>query len=500
MSGIRVMYTGLLSFLGGIIAIVTGSLFLLIITRTLTIEEYGSWGLIFSLISSTTMLTPIFGYWSTRETSRKILSGKTALLSTTALSALVGIVFVFASFFVSNETGINQNDFIFASILIIPMFLNGILYSIALGYKPHVLSFSSILFGLTQIFSVLIFVYFLDLGISGIILSLLISYIVSIIVLILYVYEKIKNPFKKEFLKKWLKFFWIPLYPSIYNILAESTILIFTIMTGSIVGVAYWVVSGVLVSSISASGLISKAVYPKLLGLQDRSFLRDNITYLFYFGLLFSTLVITFARPGLFLLNPVYVIAVPIVIILAIEGFLTVLTNMFQLTLIGIEKIDTYSNSTTRDYLKSKLFYVYTLRLIQVIVYVILLIIGLLILLPSSNSNIDLLMYWATVALITQIPLVILLGILIKRNFINPFDFKKITKFFVVSIITYVIFNFLVEQSLVFTENIYQFLPNLLLYAFSLIGMYLIITYLIDSKIKTLFNSIIQVVVNKIGK
>ncbi len=494
------MYTGLISFMGGIIAIVTGSLFTLIITRTLTLEEYGSWGLIFSVISYSTMLIPIIGYWSTRETSRKIPSGKTAILSTTVLSALASIIFVFASFFISNQTGTNQNDFIFASILIIPMFLNGILQSIALGHKPHVLSFSSIFFGLTQVISVLIFVYFLDLGISGIILSLLFSHIVSIIVLIIYVYEKIKNPFKKEFLKKWLKLFWIPLYPSIYNILAESTILIFTIITGSIVGVAYWVASGILVSSISSSGLISRAVYPKLLGVQDQSFLRDNITYLFYFGLLFSTLVITFAKPGLFLLNPVYVIAVPVVIILAIESFLTVLTNMFQLTLIGIEKIDTYSNSTTRDYLKSKLFYVYTLRLIQVIVYVIILIVGLLILLPSTNSYIDLLTYWATVALITQIPLVILLGMLIKRNTLNAFDFKKITKFFVVSIITYITFNFLIEQSLIFTENIYQFLPNLLLYIFSLIGMYCIITYLTDSKIKTLFNSIIQVVVNKVGK
>ena len=50
MSGIRVAYSGLISMLIGLISVVTGLVFTLIVTRTLTPEEYGSWGLIGSLI------------------------------------------------------------------------------------------------------------------------------------------------------------------------------------------------------------------------------------------------------------------------------------------------------------------------------------------------------------------------------------------------------------------------------------------------------------------
>ena len=55
---IRVTYSGLISFLGGIISIVTGITATLIITRTLTPEEYGTWGLINALILYVFMVSP----------------------------------------------------------------------------------------------------------------------------------------------------------------------------------------------------------------------------------------------------------------------------------------------------------------------------------------------------------------------------------------------------------------------------------------------------------
>ena len=86
MSGIRVTYTGLISLIGGIISIFTGIIFTLIITRSVTPEEYGTWGLIIGLITYVTLIGPIVSYWSTRDTVRNIQSGKTAILSSLLLS------------------------------------------------------------------------------------------------------------------------------------------------------------------------------------------------------------------------------------------------------------------------------------------------------------------------------------------------------------------------------------------------------------------------------
>ena len=50
MSNIRVTYAGLIAFATGIGSIITGGIFTLILTRTLTIEEFGTWELIGTVI------------------------------------------------------------------------------------------------------------------------------------------------------------------------------------------------------------------------------------------------------------------------------------------------------------------------------------------------------------------------------------------------------------------------------------------------------------------
>ena len=497
MSDIRVTYAGLISFLGGIIALTTGIIFTLIVTRTLSPEEYGSWGLILSVVGYFVMIQPIITYWTTREIARNLDSGKTAVASTVGLSFGILPIFIIIAFFLADQTGINHDVFFFAIILIPTTFLNGVLIAINLGYKPHAIGFSTIFFGLSEIPLALIFVYYLEMGISGVILTVAIAHIVSIIILFIYARQKIRNKFKKEYLRKWLKFSWIPLYPSVYNILGESTIVIFTLISGSIIGIAYWAASLVLASIIAPAGLVSRAVYPKLLEDKGKTFFRDNITLLFYFGILFTSLVIIFARPGLFALNPFYEIAVPVVVILAIEGFLVLLTNMFQTALIGIEKVDTFTGSTSKDYLKSNLFRVNTLRLIQTIGYVIILIVGFVILTQYTNSEIDLLVYWSMIALITQIPLVSYFAILIRRNFESPFDLKRILKFLIVSIAMSILTHFLLEQFITYTPDLYLFLPNVLLLIIFGVGIYLISTYIIDSKTRYLFSAIIGEIIKK---
>ena len=51
---------------------------------------------------------------------------------------------------------------------------------------------------------------------------------------------------------------------------------------------------------------------------------------------------------------------------------------------------------------------------------------------------------------------------------------------------------FLLEKFLIYHSSIYNFLPNFLLFLGLGIGSYLLLTYLIDSKIRELFAAIIN--------
>ena len=102
MSDIRVTYTGLISLIGGIISIFTGVIFTLIITRSVTPEEYGTWGLIVGLITYVSLIGPIVSYWSTRDTARNIQSGKTAVLSSILLSIGAISIYILISYLMGN--------------------------------------------------------------------------------------------------------------------------------------------------------------------------------------------------------------------------------------------------------------------------------------------------------------------------------------------------------------------------------------------------------------
>ena len=449
MSEIRVTYTGLISFIGGIVSVFTGIMFSLIITRTVSPEEYGTWGLILALITYVTLIGPIVSFWSTRDTARNIKSGKTAILSSLVISTGAISVYLVISYFMSYYTSVEQNSLLFAAILVPTIFINGVLTAMNLGWKPHTITYGTLAYGLSSIPLALFFIYYLNFGVTGIIISVFLANIVSIIILFYYAKEKVRNQFNKQTLKKWIRFSWIPLYPGIAVLVAGLDISIFTIITGSVIGLAFWTAAMILPGIISHTALISRAVYPKLLEEKSKEFLSENLTLLFYFGIVLVSLVITFAKPGLYALNPIYEIAFPIAIIMSFEVFLSVLTNVFLLNLAGVEKVDKYENSTFKDYIKSKLFFPQTIRLIQTCIYITILTVGLAILVGFESSNLDLLLFWASIALITQIPLVCLLYYYVQKNMILKVEIARIVKFALVAMVIFGFTYYLTEQFLV---------------------------------------------------
>ena len=492
MPEIRVTYTGLISLIGGIISVLTGTIFTLIITRTVTPEEYGTWGLILGLITYVSLIGPIVSYWSTRDIARNIESGKTAILSSIFLSIGAVSIYILISYLMGNYTNVEKNVLLFAAILIPAMFINGILSAINLGWKPHAISYGTLAYGISSIPLILFLVYYLDLGVTGIIISVFLANIISIIILFFYAKEKITNQFNKIFLKKWLKLSWIPIYPGAAVLIAGFDISIFTIITGSVVGLAFWTAAMVLPSMISHTGLISRAIYPKLLEEKTKEFMSENLALVFYFGILLISLVITFARPGLYALNPIYEIAFPVAIILSFEIFLSVFTNIFLLSLAGIERVDKFENSSFKDYIKSKLFFPQTIRLIQTSIYILILSVGLLILVGYGSSDQELLLFWASIALVTQIPLVGILYYFVRKNITIKIEISRITKFLLTAIGAFGLTYVLTNEFLIYSPDIISFIPNVLMFGAFGVSLYIIITYLIDNKIRKLVNAIIH--------
>ena len=147
------------------------------------------------------------------------------------------------------------------------------------------------------------------------------------------------------------------------------------------------------------------------------------------------------------------------------------------------------------DYVKSKLFQVPTIVLIQQIIFITILATGLFLL--STNSEIELLIYWAIVILATQLPTSFYFFIKVKKNFDVKLQSKIIIKYIISSITICSITHILIDKYLIFNENLFVFVPNLVPFLILNLGGYLVLTYLIDNNTKELFNAIIKEIKNK---
>ena len=491
MPEIRITFTGLIAIVVGLITTITGLVFVIIITRILDPTDFGTWAVISAMFLSVLNIEPIISYWATREISRGIESAKTAIFANGILSSIAVVVFLIIAYVMGTNTNTDLQTILAASLLVPLIFLNKILTAINLGWKPHVVSYSLLVYGIIQIPMALIFVYYLDLGIFGIFYAVGIANLASIILLTIYGWEKIKSNFEKKFLKKWFKFSWLPFYPGIAGMIHSYDVILFSLIVGTVEGIAFWAVATLLPTIVSNAGHISSAVYPKLLKEGKIENLQQNITLIFYFGFPLSAIAIVFAKPGLFILNPIYEIVFPIVIILTFWTFLNTLSTVFQNILKGTEIVDVDENNGFMAHIKSKLIFLPTLLLVQYIIYISALAI-MLFFTYSTSSQFELLLHWSLIYLLIQIPFTLYHYIMVRKETQISFEFNKIIKYFLISLVVFSSMYFIIEQFLNYENNIFIFIPNVLFFVMIGISAYIGISFLIDDRIKQLVLSVIK--------
>mgnify|MGYP001584537222 CR=1 FL=1 len=492
MSSIRVTYSGLIAFVISIVSVFTGLVFTIIVTRQLTQEEFGTWGIIGAMTGYMLIFEPIINHWATREIARGKESGKTALFSTGLFStiAIVGYMIMIILF----EKQIEVNfDLLLVGLILIPLaFFRASLQSIAMGYKPEIRSYGILAFEIVKIPVGLLLIYFLELGLMGAIITTAFATLSTITVLTINVKEKLKDNFNVKFLKSWIKRFWIPTYPKISNKIMNLDVVAFTLIGGSIADLAYWTAANAISKVVAHADQISSPIYGKLLGGGKVELLQNSIIRTLYFSFPLVAMAIIFARPGLFILNPLYEIASSIVVVLSITVFFQTLNGLFESALEGTEKVDLNEKATVKEYIKSRLFYLPTIRLIQRSVYLSAVVIVFILFAFNVENKIELIFYWAIVSLTTRIPLTVYLYILMRKHLKTKIQLLPIIKYLLSAVLMFGLTYFIMNEFIEYKISIFEFLPQFLIYVTIAVGGYLALTYLIDQRTRFLFKSIVK--------
>ncbi|MFM7797149.1 MAG: hypothetical protein ACKO7N_10340, partial [Candidatus Nitrosotenuis sp.] len=315
MNNIRVTYSGLIAITVGLASVITGAIFTLIVTRRLSPEEFGIWSIIGSVISYFLTVEPVVSYWSTRQIARGEKVGKTSVYSSLMFSLGSIPLYIILVFFVFQGNQTHYYSMILAVVLLPVSFVSQTISGVNLGHKPHATSYGILAFESLKIPLGLVLVYFLDMGVNGAILTTMGAFLAKIAIQIYFGRDQLHDKFEFQTLKHWIKLSWLPLYSNLSHLIWALDVVVYTIITKSVLGVAYYSVSASIAAIIGNAGLISQAIYPKLLARGSHDIISENFRQLLFFAIPILGITVVFSKPALFALNPVYQDGTLIVII-----------------------------------------------------------------------------------------------------------------------------------------------------------------------------------------
>jgi len=105
--------------------------------------------------------------------------------------------------------------------------------------------------------------------------------------------------------------------------------------------------------------------------------------------------------------------------------------------------------------------------------------------------------WWATITLSLEIPVLIFIGNRVRKTIKFLFPYYETVKYCGATLAFIIVFSFTNDFIIEYHISIYDFLPGLFLQLGICVSIYLGITYIIDKKTRNLFAAIIQEFVRK---
>lgn len=489
MSSIRLTYSGLIGFGIRLISILTGIAFTLFVTRNLSPEDFGAWKLIGTFVSYVLVIDPIVNYWVQRQIARNEEVAKSAIMLSSALSMIALFGYLVITVILSGEIEYEYSILALGVVLVPLTFLANTFDGINYGFKPQTTSYAFLAFELVKVLIGFLLIVIFNYGITGAIATTALALSVRVAVSGYNARERLVGTIKREVVRRWLKMMWLPLYSNISSVIFSLDVLIFTLIIGSLEVLAIFAAAGVIYSVIGYANSISQSLTPKLIAEKSSLHVYNILKMVLMFSLPITVASIIFAKPGMFVLNPIYEDGYRVAVYWSIWGLLYIFTEISMRTLQGIENVDAKNNSSHSDFMKSKLFFVPTMYIIHYSIYIISLVI-LLLLLKDNVTPLQLLEYWALLNMFLQIPFLVWGWSSVKKEMSVKFPLNNLVKYCIATFIAAIIILSIQDFVLIYKKEIFVFVPRFLLLISIGAGIYFGILGLIDKDFRVLLNSI----------
>lgn len=486
-ASVRLKYATLINFFSRLLSNFTSLVFVVFVTRRLSLEEFGTWTMIFKYISYVAPFAVIFTYWLPRTISRGYNTAKTGLalavtLGSTALIIYIGIAYGASIFFTQPLLPL-----LLASVIVFQEYLGKCLRSISMAHAPQHVGISRLILRTVQAISGLFLVVLYRWRLYGAVLSVIVGRTCSLILLLTTNYKVIvKSKTSFKVFKNWIKRSWLPLYGSFVTMLFGLDVIVVRSFSESNQPIAYYGVAASLLGLMLSSTQVMPALYARLLAKRD---LRDIIeafwiAYMLNVPMVIGVLVYT--EPILAVYNIKYVVASWAVRVFAFAALMRLYTLMLNTVLSGLEFRDFRNEDINLK--ETVLFKTPSINLIVTLIYLVFLAIASYIFRHTSEIVV---LAWGIIYCGRFLSLTILYNRLLRREFSIKLPYslflKFILKFGIASLgIIFIRFVFPVEPQISIFPLLKELGPAIVISA----TLYFGILYVIDIKFRSVVKAI----------
>jgi len=375
---IRLQYSGYVIFAARLISVATGLIFQFMLGRAIaqTSPEYAIWGNINTVIPYFTLLAGIVPFWVMRCVARgKEGATKTglavnllfSLITTAAYFVIIPLVLpsLLSGAGVSNPAAYIP-FYLIVSVQIIEVYLIGLFEPCLQARTPQSVGYGLIL---QQIFRVIIgYVIIIQLGQP--LLGAVVSTIIALSVQVVYYFKLLSGELKQRiqwgYVKEWLKGSVLIIYSVVGGLIA-SFVFIMLFYYGGVSSMDVYYAALQIANVITYAGSISFALYPKLLTEKRGEDVTTSMKTVLMFALPMTIGVISLSSAYIVLLRPgtaMYPGAEWVLVVLALDSLVTVVSGIYGAVLTGVETVD-HERLSFKSMVRSKLFMFYSLSYVH---------------------------------------------------------------------------------------------------------------------------------------
>lgn len=266
-----------------------------------------------------------------------------------------------------NISGTYMLMYLIASAQIVNMHLIAVLESVLRAKKPQAIGYGLIIEESCKIVLAYLLIVWLQQLLLGALLSIIVAASAQVLYYLKLTWKELRQKIQWVYAKQWLKWSTANIYNAAGNQLAAFPVILLFVYGGQAARGNYQAAM-TFANIIGYSLFLSYALYPRLLTKNNPEEVTSTLKTVLMFAIPMTTIVLSLPQSLLTILNVNYNEAAPVLLLLAVDAFIALVSQFYSSVVFGVEKFDEEATIPFRELLRSRIFRVFTLPYIQAVI------------------------------------------------------------------------------------------------------------------------------------